>query len=127
MLTAEQLTGQKDSHVLLVEELGIQLYPLAAQAFLALKAMAADDGIELEAVSAFRTFATELKIWITRREQASLGHRSGCYRPGSCSRRLPGSVGERGILKRRCVLEAWRVAGQAPAGDRFLPALHGIQ
>ena len=63
MLTAEQLTGQKDSHVLLVEELGIQLYPLAAQAFLALKAMAADDGIELEAVSAFRTFDTQLKIW----------------------------------------------------------------
>ncbi len=63
MLTAAQLTGQKDSHVLPVEELGIQLHPLAAQAFLALKAMASDDGIELEAVSAFRTFDTQLQIW----------------------------------------------------------------
>ncbi|MEE8109104.1 MAG: M15 family metallopeptidase [Gammaproteobacteria bacterium] len=63
MLTAEQLTGQKDSHVLPVDELGIQLHPLAAQAFLALKAMAADDGIDLEAVSAFRSFKTQLEIW----------------------------------------------------------------
>ena len=49
MLSAAQLTGRKDSHVLPIEELGIQLHPLTAQAFLALKAMAADDGIELEA------------------------------------------------------------------------------
>ncbi|MCH8894635.1 MAG: M15 family metallopeptidase [Proteobacteria bacterium] len=63
MLSAAQLTGRKDSHVLPVEELGMQLHPLAAQAFLALTAMAADDGIELEAVSAFRTFDTQLEIW----------------------------------------------------------------
>ncbi len=63
MLSAAQLTGRKDSHVLPIEELGIQLHPLTAQAFLALKAMAADDGIELEAVSAFRTFNTQREIW----------------------------------------------------------------
>ena len=63
MLTAAQLTGRKDSHVLPIEELGIQLHPLAGQAFLALKTMMADEGIDLEAVSAFRTFKTQLEIW----------------------------------------------------------------
>ena len=63
MLNAKQLTGHDDSHVLPVEELGMQLHPLAAQAFLALKAMAADKGIELEAVSAFRSFETQCGIW----------------------------------------------------------------
>ncbi|MCZ6560715.1 MAG: M15 family metallopeptidase [Gammaproteobacteria bacterium] len=63
MLNAKQLTGYDDSHVLPVDELGIQLHPLVAQAFLALKAMVADEGIELEAVSAFRSFATQCGIW----------------------------------------------------------------
>ena len=63
MLTAKQLTAYDDSHVLPVEELSIQLHPLAAQAFIALKAMVADEGIELEAVSAFRSFATQCDIW----------------------------------------------------------------
>jgi len=66
MLNAAQLTGRNNSHVLLMDELGIQLHPLAAQAFLALRAMAADEGIELEAVSAYRNFNSQCEIWNTK-------------------------------------------------------------
>jgi LAS superfamily LD-carboxypeptidase LdcB len=63
MLNARQLTGRDSSHVETNAESGVCLQPVVADAFLALKALAAEAGIDLEAVSSFRDFDSQAAIW----------------------------------------------------------------
>jgi LAS superfamily LD-carboxypeptidase LdcB len=63
VLDPEQLTGRSRGHVRELEDLRCTLQPEAAQAFRALRAAAAADGMELAAVSSFRDFERQLTIW----------------------------------------------------------------
>ncbi|MDE2219056.1 MAG: M15 family metallopeptidase [Gammaproteobacteria bacterium] len=58
-----ELTGRARSHVVLMSECGCELHPRAAAALRALRAAAAHDGIDLQAVSGFRDFNRQLAIW----------------------------------------------------------------
>jgi LAS superfamily LD-carboxypeptidase LdcB len=63
ILDAEQLTGRTRSHVLEFTEFGATLQPACAEAFRALRAAAALDGLDLAAASSFRDFQRQLRIW----------------------------------------------------------------
>jgi hypothetical protein len=64
-LSPAQLLGQDDAHVVPLEpdRNGVFLHPLARDAFLALRATAAEQGFDLHALSGFRSFARQLAIW----------------------------------------------------------------
>ena len=62
-LSPLELTGRVRTHVQASPELGCVLHREAAAALLALRAAAANDGIELVLVSAFRDFDHQLAIW----------------------------------------------------------------
>jgi LAS superfamily LD-carboxypeptidase LdcB len=63
ILDTEQLTGRTRTHVLEFSESGFTLQPSAARAFLALRAAAARDGLDLAPASSFRDFERQLAIW----------------------------------------------------------------
>jgi len=62
-LSPRELTGRARTHVVLMSEFDCELHPLAAAALRALRAAAAHDGIDLQAVSGFRDFGRQLAIW----------------------------------------------------------------
>ncbi len=61
--TTEELTGRARSHVREVPELRCTLHREAVAPFLAMRAAAAADGIDLVAFSSFRDFDRQLTIW----------------------------------------------------------------
>ena len=63
MLNELELTGRARTHVLQRDDLGAALHPLALDAFLAMKADAAREGIDLGIASAFRDFEAQQRIW----------------------------------------------------------------
>ena len=63
LFNLDQLTGRSRTHLTAVSEPGAFLHTSAVVPFLALKAAAAADGIDLVAVSAFRDFDRQLAIW----------------------------------------------------------------
>ena len=62
-LSPLELTGRARTHVVPMGEFGCELEPQAAEALRAMRAAAADDGIDLQAVSGFRDFDRQLSIW----------------------------------------------------------------
>ncbi|MDM3871769.1 M15 family metallopeptidase [Porticoccus sp. W117] len=56
-----QLTGQTEEH--LITENDLRLHPEAAQAFLQLQQRAAEQGMDLQIASGFRSFERQLVIW----------------------------------------------------------------
>jgi LAS superfamily LD-carboxypeptidase LdcB len=62
-LSPLELTGRARTHVVLMPEFGCELHPQAAAALRAMRAAAAHDGIDLQAVSGFRDFGRQLAIW----------------------------------------------------------------
>jgi LAS superfamily LD-carboxypeptidase LdcB len=62
-LSPLELTGRARTHVVLMSEFGCELHPEAAAALRALRAAAAHEGIDLQAVSGFRDFGRQLAIW----------------------------------------------------------------
>ena len=62
-LSALELTGRAHTHVVQVSEFGCELEPQAATALRAMRAAAALDGLDLQAVSGFRDFDRQLSIW----------------------------------------------------------------
>ena len=66
MLNELELTGRARSHVVQRDDLGAALQRDALDPFLAMKAAAAHDGIEIEIVSSFRDFAAQQRIWDTK-------------------------------------------------------------
>ncbi len=63
MLDAMELTGRARSHVVQRDDLDAAVHRDVLEPFLALKAAAAGDGIDLRIVSGFRDFAAQLRIW----------------------------------------------------------------
>jgi LAS superfamily LD-carboxypeptidase LdcB len=63
MLNELELTGRANTHVEQHDELGASVHRDILDPYLALKAAAAIDGIELRIVSGFRDFAAQLRIW----------------------------------------------------------------
>ncbi len=57
------LTGRSDAHVAPLPGSNIRLHPEAAAAFVAMRAAARADGLELLAASGFRDFDRQLSIW----------------------------------------------------------------
>ncbi|MCC5851320.1 MAG: M15 family metallopeptidase [Alkalimonas sp.] len=62
LLSASQLTGQDPSHLIELSD-GNQLHPAAAQGWLRLCQLAAQDGIELAIVSSYRSYQRQALIW----------------------------------------------------------------
>ena len=58
-----ELTGRAATHVVQRDDLGAAIHRGALEPFLALKAAAAADGIDLQVASGFRDFAAQLRIW----------------------------------------------------------------
>ena len=63
MLDSLELTGRARSHVVQREDLGAAVHRDVIEPLLALKAAAADSGIDLQIVSGFRDFDAQLRIW----------------------------------------------------------------
>jgi len=63
MLNELELTGRASTHVVQHSELGAAVHREALEPYLALKAAAANEGIELQIVSGFRDFAAQARIW----------------------------------------------------------------
>ena len=63
MLNELELTGRASTHVVQRTDLGAALHQDVLEAYLALKAAAGSDGIELQIVSGFRDFTAQLRIW----------------------------------------------------------------
>ena len=63
MLTELELTGRARSHVVQNEALGAAIHRDVIAPYLALKAAAAGAGIDLQIVSGFRDFDSQLRIW----------------------------------------------------------------
>jgi len=66
MLNELELTGRARSHVVQRDDLKAALQRDALEPFLAMKAAAAREGIEIEIVSSFRDFAAQQRIWDTK-------------------------------------------------------------
>jgi LAS superfamily LD-carboxypeptidase LdcB len=79
VLDPQQLTGRTQAHVRELPGLHCTLQPDAAGAFLALRAAAALDGLQLQAASSFRDFGRQLAIWNAK----FLGRRELLDRDGS--------------------------------------------
>lgn len=63
MLDSLELTGRAATHVQKFSDPPCTLHPRAAQALLAMRAAAADQGINLTVVSGFRDFTRQVRIW----------------------------------------------------------------
>ncbi len=63
MLNELELTGRARTHVTQRDDLGAALHRDALESFLALKAAAAREGLDLEIESAYRDFAAQQRIW----------------------------------------------------------------
>ncbi len=63
VLDPQQLTGRTRGHVRELQEPPCTLHPEAARAFLALRAAAALDGLDLTPASSFRDFERQRTIW----------------------------------------------------------------
>jgi LAS superfamily LD-carboxypeptidase LdcB len=63
MLNELELTGRAATHVVQRDDLGAAIHRDVLAPFLALKAAAAGDGIDLAIASGFRDFAAQLRIW----------------------------------------------------------------
>jgi len=63
MLNELELTGRATTHVIQRDDLRAAIHRDALDPFLALKAAAADAGIDLQIASGFRDFAAQLRIW----------------------------------------------------------------
>jgi LAS superfamily LD-carboxypeptidase LdcB len=63
MLNELELTGRANTHVVQRDDLGAAIHRDAIEPFLALKAAAADAGIDLEIASGFRDFGAQQRIW----------------------------------------------------------------
>lgn len=73
-----ELTGRARSHVIDIADPRCTLHREAAPAFLAMRAAAAEAGIELEPVSSFRDFDAQVRIWNEKfRGQRTLYDRDG--------------------------------------------------
>ncbi len=82
MLNAFELTGRARTHVVQREDLGAAVHGEVLEPFLALKAAAASDGIELKIVSGFRDFDAQLRIWNMKyRGERPLYDEAGNIRP----------------------------------------------
>jgi LAS superfamily LD-carboxypeptidase LdcB len=66
MLNELELTGRARSHVVQRDDLRAALQRDALDPFLAMKAAAAREGIEIEIASSFRDFAAQQRIWDTK-------------------------------------------------------------
>jgi LAS superfamily LD-carboxypeptidase LdcB len=66
MLNELEVTGRARSHVVQRDDLGAALQRDALDPFLAMKAAAGRDGIEIEIASSFRDFAAQQRIWDTK-------------------------------------------------------------
>lgn len=62
-LSADQLTGRASTHVQRFDPPGFTAHPVAATAFLAMRAEAAKADIDLTVASAFRDFDGQIAIW----------------------------------------------------------------
>jgi LAS superfamily LD-carboxypeptidase LdcB len=73
------LTGRAADHVVGIPELRMTLHRAVVRPFLALRAAAASDGLDLVAASSFRDFAAQLRIWNEKwRGTRVLLDRAGC-------------------------------------------------
>ncbi len=63
MLTDLELTGRARTHVVQRDDLGASLHHDALEPFLAMKAAAERDGIDMRIMSSFRDFAAQQTIW----------------------------------------------------------------
>lgn len=63
MFNELELTGRATTHVVQRDDIGAAIHHRTVEPFLALKAAAAADGIDIEIVSGFRDFAAQLRIW----------------------------------------------------------------
>lgn len=63
MFNEFELTGRAATHVVQRDDLGAAVHRNTLEPFLALKAAAAGEGIDLQIASAFRDFAAQLRIW----------------------------------------------------------------
>jgi LAS superfamily LD-carboxypeptidase LdcB len=63
MLTPEELTGRSRSHVVQHDELRAAVHADVLEPLLALRAAAAQDGIDLQIASSFRDIDAQLRIW----------------------------------------------------------------
>ncbi len=63
MLTDLELTGRTRTHVVQVDDLRCALHRDVLDPLLALRAAAAEDGIDIKVFSAFRDFSAQLSIW----------------------------------------------------------------
>ena len=63
MLNELELTGRARTHVVQRDDLGAAIHPEALEAFLAMKADAAQDGVDIAITSAFRDFDAQQRIW----------------------------------------------------------------
>jgi len=63
MLNELELTGRARTHVTQRDDLGAALHRDALEPFLALKAAAAHEGIEIKIESAYRDFSAQQRIW----------------------------------------------------------------
>jgi LAS superfamily LD-carboxypeptidase LdcB len=77
--TSEELTGRATSHVAPLEGFPLQLHREVVEPFLAMRAAAARDGINLTPVSGFRDFERQRLIWNekSRGERPLLDRRGG--------------------------------------------------
>lgn len=62
-MNPHELTGRVRTHVVQNDELRFAMTPRATEAFLALRAEAATHGFDLGAMSSFRDFAAQTRIW----------------------------------------------------------------
>ena len=58
-----ELTGRAATHVVQRDDLGAAIHQRVLEPFLALKAAAAEAGIDVQIASGFRDFAAQLRIW----------------------------------------------------------------
>jgi LAS superfamily LD-carboxypeptidase LdcB len=63
MLNDLELTGRARSHVTQRDDLGAAIHPEALESFVAMKAEAARDGLDIAITSGFRDFAAQQRIW----------------------------------------------------------------
>jgi LAS superfamily LD-carboxypeptidase LdcB len=73
-----ELTGRARTHVIDIADPRCTLHREAAPAFLAMRAAAAGEGLEIEPISSFRDFDAQLRIWNEKfRGQRTLYDRDG--------------------------------------------------
>src|SRR5471032_1687382 len=63
MFNELELTGRAATHVVQRDDIGAAIHSRVWEPFLALKAAAAGDGIDMQIASGFRDFAAQLRIW----------------------------------------------------------------